>query len=96
MLFLVVARDGNDPGAPARRAAVRPAHLEAARRLHAAGTLRAAGALLNGGEKAVGSALLVEAEDEAAARALVEEDVYFREGVWTDYDIWPLDRKSVV
>jgi uncharacterized protein YciI len=89
MLFLVVARDGSDPEASARRAAVRPAHLESAQQLHEAGRLRVAGALLNGGEKAVGSALLLEAQDEAAARALIEEDVYFREGVWSSYDIWP-------
>ncbi len=89
MLFLVLARDGTDPEAPARRLAVRPAHLDTARSLHESGTLRLGGALLNGGERMVGSAMLIEAEDEAAARALVEQDVYFREGVWTSYEVWP-------
>lgn len=89
MLFLIVARDGTDPDAPARRTGVRPAHLEAARQLHEAGRLRMGGALANGDDRMVGSALVVEADDEAAARALIEEDVYFREGVWTSYEIWP-------
>ncbi len=49
--------------------------------------LKAAGTLLEGGAFAdlSSSLLLVRAEDEAAALALVHEDVYTREGVWVGF-----------
>lgn len=92
MLFLAIAHDGTDPDAPARRQRVREAHLEGARALAAAGTLQLGGALLDAAGGMVGSALVFEAEDEAAARALLEADVYHREGVWRRYELHPFRR----
>ena len=40
----------------------------------------------------IGSALVLEAEDEVAARRLLEADVYHREGVWRSYEVYPFRR----
>ncbi len=58
------------------------AHVEAhIDRLAVAGPLRdAAGAFL-------GSLLIVKAESEADARALIEADPYFKADIWSDVDI---------
>jgi len=40
----------------------------------------------------IGSALLLEAEDEAAARVLLEADVDHRGGVWRSYEVYPFRR----
>ena len=45
MQWLIIARDGKDAEAPARRQAARPAHLENAARLQAKGHLLVGGAL---------------------------------------------------
>lgn len=92
MQWIVIARDGTDPGAPARRQAVRGAHLEGiAPRVEAGGVLLG-GALLDDDGGMVGSVIVFEAEDEAEARRLVDSDVYAREGVWVSYELHPFRR----
>lgn len=92
MLYLILAHDGTDDEAPGRRAAVRAQHLEAAQAAAASGTLVMGGALLKGDGAMIGSAMLVEADDEDAARAMVENDIYHKSGVWVDVQIWPFRR----
>jgi uncharacterized protein YciI len=92
MLFLVIAKDGTDPEAPARRQQVREAHLDGARKLAEAGTMHMGGALLDDAGTMIGSAIVLEAEDEVAARALLEADIYHRGGVWRSYEIYRFRR----
>ena len=92
MLYLVIAKDGTDAEAPARRQAARETHLIGAKELAAAGTLVLAGALLNDDGGMIGSAMLVEAEDVAAVRAILDADIYTRGGVWQRVDIHPFKR----
>mgnify|MGYP002621011527 CR=1 FL=1 len=92
MLFLVIARDGTDPEAPARRQRVRAQHLEGARALAERGDLQLGGALLDDAGTMIGSALLLEADDAEAARRLLAADVYAREGVWQQVEIHPFRR----
>jgi uncharacterized protein len=92
MLFLVIAKDGTDPDAPARRQRVREAHLEGARERAASGVMQVGGAILGADGGMIGSALIVEAVDEAGLRALLEDDVYHRAGVWRSYEIYPFRR----
>ena len=57
--------------------------------------LRRAGTLIEGGAYAGGltsSIMLVRAEDEAAARAIAESDVYVRAGVWGVITVRPFGR----
>lgn len=69
------------PDASERRAAVRAEHLRRVGDLLAAGTYLEAGGYLD-----FSTALLfVRAPDEAAAIALVSDDVYTRTGVWTGF-----------
>lgn len=91
MLYLVIAKDGTDPDAPARRARVREQHLKEVRPLVEEGRVRLGGALLDEG-RMVGSALIVAADSEAEARALLERDIYSRAGVWRDVSIYPFRR----
>ena len=71
------------PDAATRRAPVRPSHLARLRELMASGEVVAVGAL----EDLSASILIIRAEDAAAARALVDSDVYVAAGVWTDISI---------
>jgi hypothetical protein len=77
------------PDAAERRPAVRREHLEHAAELMAAGRL-----VVAGGYSDLSVALLfVRAADEAEARALVSDDIYVREGVWTgEFRIRPYTR----
>jgi uncharacterized protein YciI len=47
MQFVIIARDGTDPEAQARRQAVRPAHLEGIRPFVERGNILIGGAILN-------------------------------------------------
>lgn len=89
MLFVVIAKDGTDAGAQARRGEARASHLETARALQAAGRLVTGGALLDAEQNMIGSMLVLDVANEAEARRLVEEDVYTRTGVWQSYEVWP-------
>jgi uncharacterized protein YciI len=76
------------PDAAERRAPVRAEHL---RRI---GALLEAGVIVEAGGYAdmSGSLILVRAADEAAALAVVEDDVYTRVGVWTGFRTRKLGR----
>lgn len=92
MLFLILAHDADDEGAPGRRAAVRERHLAEVRPLVESGKLQVGGAFLDDEGTMRGSMLLLEAEDEAEARSVLRDDVYAREGVWERFEIWPFKR----
>jgi len=92
MLYLIIARDGDDADAPARRQAVRAQHLEGARRLAEGGALQLGGALLDDAGGMIGSAMLIEADDEAAVHALIAADIYSEAGVWQEYEVYPFKR----
>jgi uncharacterized protein YciI len=89
MQFLVVARDGTDLDAPARRAAARPAHLAGILPLVEAGTVVIGGAMLDEAGGMTGSAVIYEAPDRAAVEALIAADPYTSGKVWQDVTITP-------
>ncbi|KIJ67522.1 hypothetical protein HYDPIDRAFT_84559 [Hydnomerulius pinastri MD-312] len=88
--YMVWAPDRTDEGALARRMAVRPKHFVAANKLIKEGILKVAGGLVTPEtmdatpehREFVDSALIYEAESLAAARKLVEQDLYWTENVW--------------
>jgi uncharacterized protein YciI len=89
MRFVVMAYDGDDPEAPARRAATRPRHLEGMAQLAADGRLLLAGAIVGGSGAPVGSMLLFDVEDRDAVDDIVMRDPYREAGVWERFEIWP-------
>lgn len=89
MAFVVIAWDGKDEGALARRMAARPGHMEAVTPMARDGRLLLGGALLDAPEgKMVGSVAIVDLPDEAAVRAWIAGDPY-GQGVWQDVTIHP-------
>jgi len=85
---VIVARDGTDDGAEARRLSVRGAHMERVSPMAADGTLAVGGAILDESSgRMVGSIAVTAHADDAAARAWMAEDPYVTGGVWRDVSL---------
>ncbi|KAI0026864.1 hypothetical protein K488DRAFT_64135 [Vararia minispora EC-137] len=91
--FVVWAPDSTDPGALARRLAVRPQHLVRARELQArgmlltGGSMRAPEAIVPGASADaqnafVGSTMVFAGSSLEEVRAVIESDLYYTSGVW--------------
>ena len=89
MQIVIIGRDGSDPGAPARRQAARPAHIERARAARAEGLFITGGAILDPGGRMVGSVVMMEFPSLEDAEAWVRADPYVTGGVWQDLEIHP-------
>jgi uncharacterized protein len=85
MLFVVSAFDR--PGAGELRARNRPAHLEYLK--GKSEKIRAGGGFLDPEGQPVGSMLIIEADDQAAAEAFTADDPYNREGVFERVEVRP-------
>jgi uncharacterized protein YciI len=83
-LFALIGRDG--PESPERRKRHRPAHLDNLRPLARAGRVRFAGPLLEAGAP-VGSLVVFEAADLAAAKAFAASDPYVVHGVFASHEV---------
>ena len=84
-LFAFYGKDGAR-GAELRDAH-RPQHLANMAHLDQAGVLVFAGPLKDAAGTSIGSLIVFEAEDEAAARARIEADPYTRAGVFECYEL---------
>lgn len=83
MFFIVLAHD--KPGLLAQRLAHRPAHVDYW--VGQGDALKVAGAMLESDAPdapPIGSSFLIEAEDEAAVRALIAADPFTIEGIFDD------------
>jgi uncharacterized protein YciI len=87
--FLVTARDGDDPEAPARRQAAREAHLAHIAPMVARGEIVAGGAILDENGTMRGSAVIVDFADRAALDAWLAADPYVVRGVWQRIEVEP-------
>jgi uncharacterized protein YciI len=85
MLFVVTAFDR--PGALELRTQKRPAHIDYLKGRLA--QIRVGGAMLNADEEPIGSMLIIEAADQAAAEAFAADDPFSREGVFERVEIRP-------
>jgi uncharacterized protein len=86
MLFVVIAND--KPGTFGTRKATREAHLAWLKGLGP--KIKIAGPFLDSSQSIMnGSLLIIEAENEAVARALAAEDPYARAGVFQRVEIKP-------
>ncbi|MHC2438801.1 YciI family protein [Bradyrhizobium sp. USDA 4451] len=87
--FLVLAHDGTDKDAKARRLAVRPAHLAGIKPMVECGELRAAGAILDAAGDMIGSVILAEFPSRADLDAWLAREPYVTENVWHTVEIRP-------
>jgi uncharacterized protein len=85
VLFVITAFDR--PGALELRLQVRPAHLDYLNGKTA--QIKAAGPLLDENDQPIGSLLIIEADDRAAAEAFAAGDPYRGEGVFERVEIRP-------
>jgi uncharacterized protein YciI len=88
MTFIVIAYDGTDKDALARRMAAREAHLKLGKELHAAGKWLYAAGILDDAGRMIGSLIVCE----FPSRAAMEEEWLGREAyvagkVWQKVDI---------
>jgi uncharacterized protein YciI len=82
---VIIAMDGADAEAPARRMAVRAAHMARVAPLAADGTLTLGGAILDpAAERMIGSIAVTAHASDAAARDWMAADPYVTGGVWRD------------
>jgi uncharacterized protein len=89
MQFVLMAWDGEDEHALARRMAVRETHMVRARQAAKDGLMLEAGAVLNDAGQMIGSVMMLEFPSELEARAWLEADVYVTTGVWQRWELHP-------
>jgi uncharacterized protein YciI len=83
--FVFIGHDG--PRGAELRKLHRPAHLERLEKLTADGRIRHAGPLLDDGGSPMGSVIVFEADDPAAAREIAAGDPYVTEGVFASWKL---------
>ena len=84
-LFLLTCMD--HPGGLDRRMATREAHLEYVR--GKSGVMKLGGPFLDADGQMIGSLIIVEVDDLAAAQAFTDNDPYNKNGVFQSVDIKP-------
>jgi len=87
--FLVLAYDGADADAPARRQAARAVHFEGIKPMVERGQIRAAGAILDDAGNMAGSAVFAEFSSRAALDAWLAREPYVLQGVWQRVEVRP-------
>jgi uncharacterized protein YciI len=87
--FLILAHDGSDPEAPARRQTARPAHLEGISPRVERGEIVAGGAILDDDGHIVGSAVIADFPSRAKLDAWLAADPYVTQGVWQRVEVKP-------
>lgn len=85
LAFVLICRDRPDAGG--LRASIRPDHLAYIEAR--AGSVWLAGPLLSAAGEPQGSLLIIEAEDEAAARDFAESDPYSKNGLFESVEVRP-------
>lgn len=89
MKFVIIARDGTDAEARARRQAVRPTHLEAIQPLVEQGHVALGGAILDDEGSMIGSVLIVDFPTRVETDAWLSADPYVTDGVWKNVEVHP-------
>ncbi|HLZ02915.1 MAG TPA: YciI family protein [Bradyrhizobium sp.] len=89
MQFLVLAYDGTDKDAKARRQAVRPAHFAGIGPMVECGELRAAGAILDDAGDMIGSVIFADFPTRDHLDAWLAREPYVAEKVWQSIEVKP-------
>ena len=87
--FLVLAYDGTDDAAKARRKAARPTHFAGIGPLVERGELKAAGAILDDDGDMIGSVAFLDFPNRAELDDWLAREPYVTEGVWETIEVRP-------
>jgi uncharacterized protein len=90
MQFMLLAYDGADEAALARRLAVREQHIALGDKLVAEGKMLYGTAILDESGKMIGSMLIVEYDSRAELDEWLETEPYMTGNVWHDIQIQPV------
>jgi len=89
MEFIVIARDGNDDGAPSRRMDARPGHIALSDEAIKRGEQILGAAMLDEHGTMRGSVMVVDFPDRAALDTWLEREPYVTGGVWKTIEVIP-------
>ena len=89
MQYLVIAYDSKEPGAEARRLAVRPDHVAAAHKTIASGIMLIGGAILDDDQHMVGSMTVVDFPTQQAFDEWLRNVPYMKAGIWQQVEVKP-------
>jgi len=90
MQYLIIAYDGEDSEALARRMSVREKHLEVVAKFKKEGKHLIGGAILDGNNKMIGSMMVVDFPNEEILRSeWLNDDPYVTGNVWQKIEIAP-------
>jgi uncharacterized protein YciI len=95
MQFILIAYDGTDTDALARRMKVREEHLAKIEIMKASGEFVAGGAILDDGGKMIGSMIVYEFPDRAMLDERLKDEPYFTQNVWEKVEIRPFRMASI-
>jgi uncharacterized protein YciI len=87
--YVIIAKDGKDEEALARRMKHRPAHFELMKSYKKEGKFITGGAMLDEAGKMIGSVVTLQFENEDALNTWISEEPYINGKVWENYEIMP-------
>ena len=87
--YLVTGYDHTDEGALDRRMAVRPHHFDNAKLYKERGNYITGGAILDDNGKMIGSAMILQFENEEELEAWKKGEPYITQNIWETVDVKP-------
>lgn len=94
--YLITGYDYTDEGALDRRMAVRPHHFDNAKLYKEKGNYITGGAILDDNGKMIGSAMILQFENEEELDAWKKGEPYITQKIWETVDVKPFKLASVV
>ncbi len=94
--YLITGYDYTDDGALDRRMAVRPHHFDNAKLYKEKGNYITGGAILDDNGKMIGSAMVLQFENEEELEAWKKGEPYITQKIWETVDVKPFKLASVI
>jgi uncharacterized protein len=85
--YVIIARDGKDENALARRMEARPSHLDKAKELKSSNNLLTGGAMLDEDGNMCGSVMIVQFESKKELEEWLAIEPYINGKVWENYEV---------
>ncbi len=87
--YVIIAKDGTDDEALARRMAARPEHLAGIKSLKENNNFVTGGATLDDDGKMIGSVMIAQFESDELMQEWYDNEPYITQGVWKSIEIKP-------